>query len=132
MKMMLKRILTLCCTLFIFGSASVMAQAIIKFEKNTHDFGKFTQDKVQTHKFTFTNTGDKPLVIHQAFASCGCTVANFTKTPIEPGKTGEVSVSYDGKNQFPGAFKKSVTVRSNASNAMARIFIQGTLTAAEE
>ncbi len=132
MKMMLKRMFAVFCTLLVFGSASVMAQAVIKFEKNTHSFGQFPQDTVMTCKFKFMNTGDKPLVIHQAFASCGCTVADFTKTPIEPGKTGEVSVSYDGKNQFPGVFKKSVTVRSNASNAMARIFIEGTLTAAKE
>ena len=54
---------------------SVMAQAVIKFEKTSLDFGKFRESKVQVGEFVFTNTGNKPLVIQQAFGSCGCTVA---------------------------------------------------------
>ena len=53
---------------------SVMAQAVIKFEKTSLDFGKFRESKVQVGEFVFTNTGNKPLVIQQAFGSCGCTV----------------------------------------------------------
>ncbi len=104
---------------------SVMAQAVIKFEKTSLDFGKFHESKVQFGEFVFTNTGNKPLVIQQAFGSCGCTVATPPKDPIAPGQKGVIKVSYNGKGKFKGDFKKLITVRSNASNSIVRVFIQG-------
>ena len=59
----------------LFANAGVLGDADIKFEKTTHDFGTFSEDDpVVTCTFKFTNTGDGLLVIHQAVASCGCTV----------------------------------------------------------
>lgn len=110
---------------FVLGTMMLSAQAVIKFEKTTHDYGKFTEDKPQTYVFKFTNTGNQPLVIHQAFASCGCTVPTFTKEAIAPGKTGELKVVYNGKGKLPGHFKKTVSVRSNATNALVRVYIEG-------
>ena len=113
---------------FCMLASAVMAaqgQAVIKFEHTTHDYGKFTEDKVQTCVFKFRNTGDQPLVIHQAFASCGCTVPTFSKEAIAPGKSGQIKVEYNGKNKLPGHFKKSVSVRSNASNALVRLYVEG-------
>lgn len=110
--------------------SAMMAQAVIKFEETKIDFGKFTEDKPQTCQFVFKNTGDKPLVIQQAYGSCGCTVPSFPKDPIAPGQKGVIKVTYNGKGQFIGFFKKAVTIRSNASNAISRVYIQGTLEAA--
>ena len=124
----MKRIFTLLITLLAFGmSSSALAQAVIKFDKTSHNFGTFQEENPQTCVFTFTNTGDKPLVIQQAFSSCGCTVPEYTKTPIMPGKTGKLTVTYNGKGKFVGPFRKSVTIRSNATNAMVRIYIEGTM-----
>lgn len=124
----MKRFFTLLVALAAFGmSSSALAQAVIKFDKTSHNFGTFKEADVQTHVFTFTNTGDKPLVIQQAFSSCGCTVPEYTKKPIMPGKTGQISVTYNGKGKFPGPFRKSVTIRSNATNAMVRIYVEGTM-----
>lgn len=109
----------------MLGAMMVSAQAVIKFEKTAHDYGKFTEDKPQTYVFKFTNTGNQPLVIHQAFASCGCTVPTFTKESIAPGKSGELKVVYNGKGKLPGHFKKTVSVRSNATNALVRVYIEG-------
>lgn len=110
---------------FALGTMLMSAQAVIKFEKTTHDYGKFTEDTPQTYVFKFTNTGNEPLVIHQAFASCGCTVPTFTKESIAPGKSGELKVVYNGKGKMPGHFKKTVSVRSNATNALVRVYIEG-------
>ncbi len=107
--------------------ASVMAQAVIKFEKTSLDFGKFRESKVQVGEFVFTNTGNKPLVIQQAFGSCGCTVATPPKAPIAPGSKGVIKVSYNGRGRFQGEFKKPITVRSNASNSIVRIYILGNM-----
>lgn len=121
---MLKRITTL-FSAFALGVMMMSAQAVIKFEKTSHNYGKFTEDKPQTCVFKFTNTGDQPLVIHQAFASCGCTVPTYTKESIAPGKSGEIKVVYNGKGKLPGHFKKTVSIRSNATNALVRVYIEG-------
>ena len=77
-----------------------------------------------------TNVGDAPLVIHQAIASCGCTVPTYTKSPIAPGETGTIDVTYNGKGKFPGHFKKTITIRSNAKeNGVTRLTIEGNMEA---
>lgn len=121
----MKRLLSLLFAALVCGAG--MAQAVVKFEKTTIDFGNFDEDKVQTCSFVFTNTGDKPLVIQQAYGSCGCTVATPPKGPIAPGAKGTIKVSYNGKGKFKGFFKKPITVRSNATNSIVRIYIQGTM-----
>ena len=111
----MKKILFL-MTLLVVGVSFAFAQtnADIKFDKTTHDFGKFSENSpVVSCVFTFTNIGDAPLVIHQAVASCGCTVPEYTKEPIQPGKKGTIKVTYNGTGKYPGHFKKSITLRYN-------------------
>lgn len=125
----MKRLFLLLVAVVVCSAA--MAQAVIKFEKTTINFGKFMEDKVQTGLFVFTNTGNKPLVIQQAYGSCGCTVATPPTDPIAPGEQGVIKVTYNGKNKFKGFFKKPITVRSNATNNIVRIYIQGDMQVAE-
>lgn len=113
--------LSLCCV------AVVQAQAVVEFEKNRISLGTFTEDKVQKCEFVFTNTGNKPLVINQAFSSCGCTVASFPKNPIQPGEKGTIPVTYNGKGKIPGRFTKTIIIRSNASNSTVRLYIDGNM-----
>ena len=111
------------------GMVSAQKGADIKFEKTSHNFGSFSEkNAVVTYTFTFTNVGDLPLVIHQATASCGCTVPEFTKEPIKPGESGELKVTYNGAGRFPGQFRKTVTVHSNAENDLVRLYIRGEMT----
>ena len=85
--------------------------AEITFDTLRYDFGKFSKDEpVVSCSFAFTNTGTAPLIIHQAFASCGCTVPTYTKEPIKPGERGSIDVTYNGKDKFPGHFQKYITV----------------------
>ena len=108
--------------------ASAQKEAEIKFEKTTYDFGTFSESTpVQKCTFTFTNVGEAPLIIHQAIASCGCTVPQYTKKPIAPGEKGTLSVTYNGKGRFPGHFKKSITIRTNGKPEMLRLYIEGTM-----
>lgn len=100
--------------------------AEITFDTLRHDFGKFSKDEPVVHcSFAFKNTGTAPLIIHQAFASCGCTVPTYTKEPIKPGEKGSIDVTYNGKDKFPGHFQKSITVRTNAVNEVVRLTIEG-------
>ena len=64
-------------------------------------------------------------MIHQAIATCGCTVPTYTKEPVKPGEKGVIDVTYDGKDKFPGHFQKTITVRSNAINEVVRLTIEG-------
>ena len=119
-------------TLFLVcGITTTMAQkpAEIKFEKLSHDFGTFSEkNPVVMCTFAFTNVGEEPLVINQAIASCGCTVPSYTKEPIQPGKKGEIKVTYNGTGKVPGHFKKSITVRTNGAVEITRLYIQGNMT----
>lgn len=127
----MKRIFSL-LTLLVF-SLAMMAQADIKFDKTLHDFGKFSEnDPIVKCTFTFTNTGDKPLVVNQAVASCGCTVPTYTKKPLQPGETGTVNVTYNGKGKFPGHFKKTITIRTNGKTEMVRLYIEGDMEEAKK
>ena len=70
----MKRII-LALTMLVAMVATASAQAEIKFEKVVHNFGTFEETApVQKAVFTFTNVGNKPLVINQAIASCGCAI----------------------------------------------------------
>jgi len=113
---------------------AAMAQkpAEIKFDKTTHNFGTFSEKEPKvTCVFTYTNVGEQPLVVNQAIASCGCTVPEYTKTPVQPGEKGEIKVTYNGAGKFPGHFKKSITIRSNGAVEMTRLYIEGDMTEAK-
>ena len=98
----------------------------MKFEHTRHNFGVFAQDTaVVTHEFVFTNVGKSPLIIHQANASCGCTVPEYTLEPIMPGEKGKITVTYNGKGRRPGVFRKSITIHNNGKQTPVRIYIEG-------
>ncbi|MBR1484892.1 MAG: DUF1573 domain-containing protein [Prevotella sp.] len=123
---MKKMILMSMMLLLGLGAALAQKQAEIKFDKTTHDFGKFSsKEAVVSCVFTFTNTGDAPLIINQAMATCGCTVPEYTKKPVQPGEKGELKVTYNGTGKHPGRFKKSITVRTNAKVELTRLYIEG-------
>ncbi|MBQ7509801.1 MAG: DUF1573 domain-containing protein [Prevotella sp.] len=129
----MKKVLLLTMML-ICGMTSAMAQkpAEIKFEKIVHDFGTFSEkNPVVSCSFAFQNVGEEPLVINQAIASCGCTIPEYTKTPIKPGEKGEIKVTYNGTGKFPGHFKKSITVRTNGAVEMTRLYIEGDMEEAQ-
>ena len=108
-------------------------EASIVFDNTTQDLGTFSEDNpVVKCTFTFTNKGNAPLVIHQAIASCGCTVPTYTRMPVKPGEKGKLDVTYNGTGKFPGRFKKSITVRTNAKEQMVRLYITGKMTESEK
>lgn len=110
----------------VTGATKAENYAEIKFDTLRHNFGKFSKnDPIVKCSFKFTNTGTAPLVIHQAFASCGCTVPTFTKEPIKPGEKGVIDVTYNGTDKFPGHFQKTITIRSNAISEVTRLIIEG-------
>lgn len=112
---------------FLCCAATAWADAEITFDAKSHNFGTFTDEKPVTFTFTYKNTGDEPLVVHQVHTSCGCTVADYTKEPVLPGKTGRVTVTYDGKGRNTGKMHKTITVASNASESKVYLVIEGVM-----
>lgn len=104
----MKKIAFLICFVFA-GFVSMAQESVAKFKETKYDFGKVELNKPATKTFTFTNTSNKPLIIETATASCGCTTPAYPKKPILPGKTAEISATYNAANV--GHFDKSVTVK---------------------
>lgn len=103
------------------GNPSSMAK--FKWVSTTHNFGKIQQGKPVSHEFTFTNDGSSPLVISNVKGSCGCTVTNYTKEPIAPGKTGMVKATFNAA--AAGSFNKSIRVTANVEGATETLYIKG-------
>ncbi|RZK69440.1 MAG: DUF1573 domain-containing protein [Pedobacter sp.] len=95
-----------------------------KFDKETFDFGKIPTTKPVSVEFKFTNIGEKPLIITNVAASCGCTVPEWPKTPIKKGQSGVIKVTY---TPTPTAmpFTKPVTITSNAKISTKYLYIKG-------
>ncbi len=103
--------------------------ADFKFEREVHDFGNIKEGVQAEYTFKFTNTGKEPLVITNVQASCGCTTPKWTKEPVKPGETGQVTAIYNSKGR-PGNFNKAITITSNAKTAQKVLFIKGNVEAA--
>jgi len=103
--------------------------ADFKFEREVHDFGNIKEGVQAEYTFKFTNTGKEPLVITNVQASCGCTTPKWTKEPVKPGESGQVTAIYNSKGR-PGNFNKAITITSNAKTAQKVLFIKGNVEAA--
>ena len=109
----------------VMAVAMMAQQPVITFDKTDHDFGKINEgDGKVTTIFTFKNEGMEPLVLSNVRASCGCTTPKWPREPIEPGQTGEITVTYN-PNGRPGRFTKTVTITSNATEPTTRVTIKG-------
>lgn len=97
--------------------------AAFNWEKTEHDFGTIKKDVPVSHKFTFTNKGNVPLVITSVEASCGCTVTDYSMDPIAPGGTGYVKATYNAAKA--GVFSKTVSVNANTADGAVRLGIKG-------
>ncbi len=104
----------------------VVADAI-KWKSESIDVGNIPQGKPKVIRFEFTNTTSKPIVIQNVAPACGCTTADYTKTPILPGKKGFVEASYNAANA--GAFVKTVNVTTSDSKTPKTLSFKGTVVA---
>lgn len=100
----------------------------LKWEKEVHDFGTLEQGKPATYEFTFTNTTKETVMITAVRPSCGCTAANYTKTPVKPGEKGMVAATYN--SGAAGVFTKSITVTTSDSSIPKSLTIKGKVDAA--
>lgn len=111
----MKNLYTLIVLLFSFWiQAQNGAKIEILAKNNTIDYGEVIKGKDNgIRTLEFKNTGDKPLIINNIQSTCGCTLPEFPKTPILPGKTDFIKIKY---NMKVGPIRKTITVETNAVN----------------
>ena len=122
----MKKILIICIALF--GIAfSALAQtenkAEFKFNEEKHDFGKIPQGIAVSTVFELKNVGTEPLILADVKPTCGCTIADFTKTPVAPGGKGIIKITYSAAVASP--FNKTIVVTSNAKTPSKNLNIIG-------
>ncbi len=88
----------------------------VALSESQFDFGKIKKGDHKEHTYEITNTGENPLIISQVKPGCGCTVPDYTKEPILPGKKGLITLKFDSSN-FDGLVNKQAEVYANVEKA---------------
>lgn len=107
----------------IFAQDATTEKGVFQFESEVIDYGTIAHNADGVRAFKFKNVGNAPIVITKVKGSCGCTVPTKPNGPIMPGETAEIGVKY--ATDRIGAFSKTVTVTSNASEASVVLKIKG-------
>jgi hypothetical protein len=100
-----------------------LTSPIVRFFETEMDFGESMEGETLEHTFKFVNEGKEPLVISNILTSCGCTVIDWSRKPIGPGKKGEIKARFNTTNRI-GLQNKSFIVLSNSSNYQEEIKIK--------
>lgn len=96
----------------------------IAFKETVFDFGKVSlKGGKVSHEFSFTNEGNRNLVITNARADCGCTRPEYDESPVAPGKGGNVKVTFAPAGK--GHFTKKITITTNGNPRKTRLLIKG-------
>lgn len=107
------------------GTVDVKNDAKVAFENIEYDFGEITYNGAGDCNFKFTNTGKTALIIQNVKSSCGCSVPEWAKKPIPPGKKSEIKINYD--TSYPGVFNKTITVFYNGIESPQALTIMGSV-----
>jgi len=102
----------------------------IWFEEYLHDYGEILQDSDGSWSFAFKNVGAQAIVINRVRSTCGCTIPEWPREPIEPGSSGNITVIYN--TALTGTFLKSIYVYSTAANSPVKLQVKGKVAPAEE
>ena len=126
----MKKLILLCAVILGFAftaSAQDNQKAEFKFNEEKHDFGKIPQGTPVTTVFEFTNIGQEPLILTDVRPTCGCTIADYTKTPVLKGAKGTIKITYNAAVAQP--FNKPIVVTSNAKTPTKYLNIVGEVVA---
>lgn len=100
----------------------------IQFTSQDVNFGEIKMGEKIDVKFPFKNIGNKPLYIIAVNPSCGCTVADYTKGAILPGKEGVIVAAFDSNKSHPGQVSKGITVTANTKQHLYALSFHGNIT----
>lgn len=89
-----------------------------------YDFGEAMQGEVIKARFEIKNTGNVPLKIFEVKPTCGCTVADYSKDAVEPGKTAWVEAVINTE-ALSGGITKTVHVMANTQPTEIPLQVKG-------
>jgi len=118
---MIKTVLV-CLVISLFAKQQ-SDKGILVFKTEVHDFGKIPHGQPVTFIFSFTNKGKRPVIIFDVKPVCGCTIAEFTKVPINPNSNGLVKVTFNAASVQE--FNKAIAVNTNSSSPTKYLTIKG-------
>ena len=131
MKKIILSLTVLASSTLVFAQPAVKTAAeVAKFTAESIDLGKIKVGNPTTAVFTVTNIGKDPLIIEQANPTCGCTISNYTKEPIAPGKTGTINATYNAAGV--SHFDKHLTVKFAGIDEIKSITLSGDVLSAED
>jgi hypothetical protein len=107
------------------------SQAELFVKETSYDFGKIKPGKdTLWHTFEIKNVGNEPMQISDVKTSCDCTLADWPKGPIAPGKTAVVKGGFkiEGKS---GKFEKNIILFTNTAPAVTILTLKGEIIATE-
>jgi len=125
----MKKLIILFAVVLGFGIAAHAQdsqKAEFKFNEEKHDFGKIPKGTPVSTIFEFTNVGTEPLILTEVRPTCGCTIADYTKTPVKKGDKGTIKITYNAAVASP--FSKTIVVTSNAKTPVKNLIILGEVT----
>jgi seryl-tRNA synthetase len=103
-------------------------QTSIQFEASEISFGEIKEGAAVTKIYKLKNIGKKRLMIEKVEGSCGCTVAEWPRYPVEPGENAEIKVTFNSLGKR-GVQDKTITVTANTEPAQTFLKIKGTVVA---
>ena len=129
----MKRNIFVLLTIFTFVNPlrSQAPSSTITFVERVHDFGTILEKNGKvTHTFIFHNTGKTAIVINDIYSGCGCIGKVLSKTPVDPGGKGEVTITFN-PDYKSGFFSKEIVVYSNNGQNYNRIWVEGVVVPGE-
>ena len=110
------------------AAMAAMDSTTVQIIDTIYSFGTATEGEKISYNFRFKNSGDKPLIVTNAHASCGCTVPEKPEKPVMPGETSFIKVVFNSQGKA-GHNEKTITVISNANPAFPPLILRGDITA---
>ncbi len=95
----------------------------LDFSSRVIDFGELKEGAKAERSLSFKNTGGKPVKIKKISSTGHINVESYPQSTIQPGKTGNIKISYN-TNKI-GPIRRTLTVYSNAQNSFESIKIKG-------
>lgn len=99
----------------------------LTLKESSIDLGSISGDSIVKAQFTVYNTGTEPVSILRIFSDCNCTVPTYDHDPIEPGDSTQFEVKYDPRGYRWGQFRRTLRIRSTASNPHLSAFLKGSI-----
>jgi hypothetical protein len=103
------------------NSQDKLTRAIV--DRTFHDFGEINSKETAYTVFKMSNTGSNMLIIDNVLSSCGCTISEWERRPVDQGKDTEIKIGI--KPDKEGYFSKNARIYCNTPDSPIILSITG-------